>query len=478
MNGVPHEGCGGASGRDARKSNRELGDKVGVKSIAMTVEAHHPGGACRVVQVVGQFGTGGGVEAVARELAGAFDRAGVECTTLAYLNGDSTQSADVRLVAPFLGRIPTRGRSPFRYVGRMIVVPVFTLAATLAVRRFPSAAIISHGDSLHCDILVVHSLHAAMIDVKRRAGVWKWLLNPLNLWLAARDRFVIRGSRYKKLVAVSPRVASELERFHGVPHSRISIIPNGVDVAKFKPDVAARERIREAFGIPLRARVLLFVGHEFSGKGLDHAIGALERLDDDVHLLVVGADNPQPFASRYSGRPDRLVFAGERRDMADIYAAADALVLPSSYETFSLACLEAMACGVPVFATRVGGVEDYLDQGINGYFIERDAADIAAKIGSPLRDESELARLREGALETARSYSWDRVASRYGLLVDEVQNEKHQGAKRRSLAQYLASIGSVLFFSFIPDGTVSLIEKQAHLFNAPNHIGLSSGQNP
>ena len=60
--------------------------------------------------------------------------------------------------------------------------------------------------------------------------------------------------------------------------------------------------------------------------------------------------------------------------MTAFYSAADAFLLPSAYETFSLVCMEAMACGVPVFATLVGGIEDYLQDGVNGMAVPRDAA--------------------------------------------------------------------------------------------------------
>ena len=138
----------------------------------------------------------------------------------------------------------------------------------------------------------------------------------------------------------------------------------------------------------------------------------MELLGGNTRMVVVGSDNPAPYRkSRTVG--DRLIFAGSRCDTSEIYSAADAFVLPTSYETFSLVCMEAMACGVPVFATRVGGIEDYLEDGVNGYAITQDPEDIAEKIQRVLSDEVMLARLRLGARATAMNYRWDKIASKY-----------------------------------------------------------------
>ena len=119
-----------------------------------------------------------------------------------------------------------------------------------------------------------------------------------------------------------------------------------------------------------------------------------------------------------------MVFAGERRDLPRIYAAADAFILPTSYETFSLVCMEAMSCAVPVFATPAGGIEDYLVDGVNGYRIPQDASAIAAIIAPVLADDAKLAALSEGARSTALRFSWEAVAAQYTVLLQEIWQRK------------------------------------------------------
>jgi len=378
-----------------------------------------------IVQVVQEISNAGGVETVAIELARVFGRNGLSNVVLASSIAENLEhTIRVERVAPWLARIPTRGL--FRHIGRAVVVPLFTLAATRALARHPDAVVLSHGDSLRGDVLIVHAVNAQSLAEKRAAGSWRWMLNPMHLWVSLRDRFMIGGLRYRAFVAVSSRVTAELQRFYRVPASRIHVISNGIDLSRFRRDATSGQAIRREFGIPESARLLLFVGHEFNRKGLAHAVGALGRLGDDVWLLVVGSDNPAPYRKLARKAGDRLVFAGARSDMPALYSAADAFVLPTTYETFSLVCMEAMACSLPVFATAVGGIEDYLRDGINGFRIQTDADDIADKLAAMFSDPSLMQRLQDGARATAQGYGWDQVGLQYIELLRQIDAAKRQ----------------------------------------------------
>jgi UDP-glucose:(heptosyl)LPS alpha-1,3-glucosyltransferase len=100
--------------------------------------------------------------------------------------------------------------------------------------------------------------------------------------------------------------------------------------------------------------------------------------------------------------------------------------------------MEAMACSVPVLATRVGGIEDYLEDGVNGYGITEDADDIAEKIQRVLSNETMLARLRLGARATAMNYRWDKIAAQYIELMGQIQLAKH-GAPPEAVAPLKAA---------------------------------------
>jgi len=378
----------------------------------------------QIVQVVQELSTAGGVETVAAELARVFTRSGLPNVVLASTVSETfEEGTKIERVAPWLSLIPTRGL--FRHLGRILVVPMFTLAATRAIkRRYPGAVVVSHGDSLTGDVLVVHAVNAESLREKRNSGNWRWLFNPMHLWVSLRDRWMIGGLRYRMYVAVSSRVAAELERIYAVPSSRIRVISNGIDLQRFRRSADSRAAIRRLFNIPLDAKLLLFVGHEFQRKGLAHVIGALDKLGDDTWLLVVGSDNPAPYRKLAPRVQDRVIFAGARSDLPQLYSAADAFVLPTAYETFSLVCMEAMACALPVFATPAGGIEEYLKDGINGFRIRMDADDIAARLAAAFADPALMQRLCDGAAATAKIYGWDRVGVQYIELLKQIDVSK------------------------------------------------------
>lgn len=383
-----------------------------------------------ILQVIQEFGAIGGADRVAWELAQAFNRVGLQNGVIASAeHGLGNATTEVIIVSPWVNQFSTRGA--MRYLARLAVFPIFTLSATRAVWRRPNSVVISHGDCLAGDIVVVHAVNAENLEIKKAAGEWRWRLNPLHIWVSLRDRWMIGGLRYKRYVAVSHRVSRELHKHYRVPESRIRVISNGVDVARFRADADARRQIRQDFDIPDAAPLLLFVAHEFDRKGLAHVINAMERLGPEFRLLVVGSDNPAQYREMARVSGDRITYAGERKDIERFFAAADAFVFPTSYETFSLVCMEAMASGLLVFATSVGGIEEYLQDGQNGVTIRRDGADIAGKINAVFGDASLAEQMRVTARATAETYDWDSIAARYISLASEVFEER-QGRRKLS----------------------------------------------
>ena len=389
----------------------------------------------RIVQAVQEFSAAGGVETVAYELQRRWEAEGTDAQVLTASIGPDVLpdwSQRVRLVLPpAVRRISTRGAG--RYVGRAALVPAYTMAASRVLRRerrvggwAEDAVVLSHGDTLVADVVVLHAVNAASLAQKRADREWRWALNPMHLWVAARDRLMLSGLRARHYVAVSRRVVGELERFHGVPADRVTVIGNGTDIDRFTPKGPVAG-LRERFGIGAAAPLLLFVGHEFERKGLSHVVGALTRPGcETAHLVVVGAGDEARFGALAEalGVAERVHFFGAQRDLPAIYREADAFVLPTAYETFSLVCMEAMACGLPVFATAVGGIEDYLRDGVNGFGLERNAGSVAAALGPVLRNPSLRHRLGEGARATSLAYGWQSVADRYKGLLQRVWREK------------------------------------------------------
>lgn len=381
-----------------------------------------------IIQVSREIGLRGGSECVAYELHRAWRALKLDAQVVTSIATETDAREGISLIATWLA-----DWSEWGYLATALALPIFTLAATLRVRRNHRAGIVlSHGDSLAGDVCIVHAVNRASLAEKRRAGYYHWLLNPANLWLAWRDWFMLGRGRYRRIVAISERVRRQLKDHYHVPEEKIVTIPNGINLARFSPDkVKARAEVRRSLGVADDVPLVLFVGSQFRLKGLEFAIRALAEMTTRARLLVVGHDSVAGFRSlaKELGVEERVHFAGARKDLPDIYPAADAFVFPSLYETFALVCLEAMASGLPVLASRVGGIEDYLRDGENGLFIERDAKDIAQKLDRVLTDEDLRARLRQEGLATAANYSWDKIAQQYLRLFDQLMAEREATVK-------------------------------------------------
>lgn len=382
--------------------------------------------AAFILQISLEIGLGGGSECVTYELHRAWLGMGVDGRVLASLATEAEPREGITFVAPWLTAWGIRAR--WRHLAAIFAVPLFTLIATWRAYRTRGAKmVLSHGDSLIGDVCVVHAVNRASLAEKRRAGYYAWLLNPSNLWVSWRDRWMLGGGRYRRIVAISERVRAQLKEHYNVPDDRIVTIPNGINLSRFDPkNASSREEVRRRFGIPQDVPLLLFVGSQYQLKGLRVAITGLSKMKTRAYLLVIGGDNRAPFKrlAEQLRVSDRVIFAGARNDLPSIYPAADAFVLPTLYETFALVCLEAMASGLPVLACPVGGIEDYLRDGENGLLIKREPQDIAAKLDILLTDADLRRRLRDAGIATAKNYAWEKIARQYLELFEALMTER------------------------------------------------------
>jgi glycosyltransferase involved in cell wall biosynthesis len=170
-------------------------------------------------------------------------------------------------------------------------------------------------------------------------------------------------------VAVSPTVADRLKRW-GVPAPRIEVVPNGVDLDRFRFDPERRERTRRRLGLPQGAFVVGGVGRLARGKRFDVLVRALTLLPEDHWLLLVGGGPEEHVlrrTAREAGVAGRVLFTGERPvvpdgtpgpDLPSLTAAMDLFASPSAEEAFGLAAVEALASGLPVLYASCPAIED------------------------------------------------------------------------------------------------------------------------
>ncbi len=242
--------------------------------------------------------------------------------------------------------------------------------------------------------------------------------------------------RADRIVCATAHERALLRDLYGAQADALETIPCGVDVALFRPrDLAEQAAARQRLGLASGERVLVYAGRVEPLKGLDVAIDALATLEQPRPLLlIVGGDGHAAGEIRrlraraeQAGVADRLRFAGSvaQGDLPAIYSLADVCVVPSFYESFGMAALEAQACGTPVVASRVGGLPSAVRDGVTGFLVPwRCPQPFAEQIDLLLRNDALRRRFGESAQEWAFGFRWDAIAERLDALYDEVLAER------------------------------------------------------
>lgn len=170
------------------------------------------------------------------------------------------------------------------------------------------------------------------------------------------------GARH--VIANSRMVKREAQEFYGYPANQIDVVPNGVPLADFRPDPEARQLRRKILRLGDDDVAVLFAGSGWERKGVRVAVQAVQSLGKKTRLFVAGR-GPSSMAS--GPRVQRL---GAVRDLPALYAAADIFLLPTLYDPFSNACLEALAAGLPVITTRVNGFSEIIEHEVHGSIVD------------------------------------------------------------------------------------------------------------
>jgi UDP-glucose:(heptosyl)LPS alpha-1,3-glucosyltransferase len=205
----------------------------------------------------------------------------------------------------------------------------------------------------------------------------------------------------------SRMVRDAIRRRYGLPEARCSVLYNGVDLARFDPARRREDgaRLRASLGAA-DAPVWLFVGSGFRRKGLDTALAALAK--SPGVLWIAGADGTRAWRERARafGVAERVRWLGLRDDVEMLLAAADALLLPTRYDAFANACLEAAAAARPVVTSAANGAAEILD-GAGAVVADPEDAGAFAAALAVLADPAERRQRGEAARAVAERFTWE-----------------------------------------------------------------------
>jgi glycosyltransferase involved in cell wall biosynthesis len=226
----------------------------------------------------------------------------------------------------------------------------------------------------------------------------------------------------EKVVAVSPKTKRELVETVGIDKERVEVICNAVDAKEFCPDPERRVKTREKLGIPVGQFAVLYAGDfRLKRKGLRTVLEALVGLPEDIHLYVAGKGNSEDYSEQLVPVQSRVHFLGFRRDIVDLFQAADAFAFPSRYDTMALVVFEALASGLPVITTIESGVGEVMQSGVNGFVMDPyDAKTLNAQLLTLYSEPEFSAHMRLEARKLALHFTWEGVAEQYLALYQRI----------------------------------------------------------
>ena len=234
------------------------------------------------------------------------------------------------------------------------------------------------------------------------------------------------------LVTASPHEREQLIRLYGADPGKSYVVPCGFDQDVFRPI----DRLEARRELGLKAdKIILFVGRMEPIKGIDILLKAAAAMEDggDYQIVIIGGseqdDEKRRLRSmaRSLGIEERLFFAGtvEHRRLPVYYSAADVCVAPSFYETFGLVPLEAMACGTPVIAARVGGLKATIEDGKTGYLVPWHCPEpYAERLDLLLGNDLLRQGLGKAAYASVQDLTWSVVADRLEEAYDRALDGK------------------------------------------------------
>jgi glycogen synthase len=296
------------------------------------------------------------------------------------------------------------------------------LSVGLAMARDPVAADVVHTHTWYVGFggMLVQAIHDVPLVVTLHS------MEPLRPWKADQlgtgyavsswaERLAVE--RAERVIAVSAQMRGDILTHFRVDPERVVVIHNGVDAEAFRRterrEALARHGVREPY--------VLFVGRISEQKGIFPLLEAARALPDDVSLVLCASspDTPELLSrleAAVAGRP-RIRWINAMLPVAEVvelYSHAAVFVCPSIYEPFGLINLEAMACGTPVVATRVGGIPEVVVDGETGWLVPPgDEAALARALRGALADPALARRMGEaGRRRVEAHFSWDRIAER------------------------------------------------------------------
>ncbi len=384
----------------------------------------------KIAQVTLRFDAPGGVETVVRELAVRLRNRGQDVEVFASDLFDEAHWVRRNDFPPSVDGIPVHRYPVYKRLIPGVTMPLVVGLMSGLGDRQPD---IIHAHSHRYGHVLESAAEARKLGVpwvatahyhparRDQSGLHRALLRVQDLLFGA--------TAYRNadaVIAITEQERRLLAQF--VPPKRIRVIPHGIDLSHWS---LPESNGSMAAGLPaLPARYMLYTGRIAQNKGLPLLLEALARIPapERIPLVIMGRDwgmRPElELQARHLGVETELIWLGHVEDPAayrSVFRRAAVFVFPSEWEAFGLVLLEAMAAGVPIVATAVGGVPEVLDQGRVGRLVPYgDAEALASAVRDLLGSSERSAALVAAGRRRVQDYSWDRVIEDHLALYREL----------------------------------------------------------
>lgn len=252
------------------------------------------------------------------------------------------------------------GKTPAQFADALEEArPATVCDVLMSLERVWQCDVYRAGDGVHRAWLQRRARFDSVI--RKVKGIFNW--KHRGILRLEESLFAHGGARH--VIANSEMVKSEIVGLYGYPAGEVHVVYNGVPFTLFASAAEKRASTRKALGLEADEIAVLFVGSGWSRKGLRFALRTVEACGiPQIRLLVAGRGNRSKHRSR------KAQFLGLVQDLPALYAAADIFLLPTIYDPFSNACLEALAAGIPVITTRANGFSEIMKEGKHGSIID------------------------------------------------------------------------------------------------------------
>lgn len=302
-------------------------------------------------------------------------------------------------------------KNPFKLLKKIIqIIKGNEIDAVMTHHAAPLVWIIATVASVLCKLPLYVYIHGAIEDALR--------IDQRKLTCLKKMIFSVMSGRAKNIIAISKSVEESIARMYPERKHKIRIIYNGVDLSRYTyRDNKEDDRF-----------TILYVGRLFKKKGVDRLLKALSLLSIPYRCLIIGdgpeKENLYALSEKLNLNSDKVEFCGVQRDISGWHNKADIFVHPAIWEEgFGITLIESMASGLPCIAFKKGAIPEIIDDGKNGFIVDKDTPEELAKVISKVyniksSNPIEWENIRNRAVERSKFFSIEKMVDSLDKMVD------------------------------------------------------------